>query len=124
MLDKSSAKPLLLFSITVILVRMRFISVPKSRLARGARNGRSPTPADVARYFELRRQNLRGRRPVRADRRLRTDENHIRAQSAILGKIPAQSLVFIQNRVFDTDALFIRIKNTVGARSAQCPLLA
>jgi hypothetical protein len=38
-LDKSKPKPLL--SITVFLVRMRFSSVPKTRLARGARNGRS-----------------------------------------------------------------------------------
>src|ERR1039458_8079157 len=30
---------------------------------------------DVGRYIELRRSNLRGRRPVRADRRLRTDGN-------------------------------------------------
>jgi len=29
---------------------------------------------------------LRGRKAVRADRRLRTDEKHIRAQSAILDK--------------------------------------
>jgi hypothetical protein len=32
---------------------------------------------------------LRGREAVRADRRLRTDEKHIRAQSAILDKTPA-----------------------------------
>jgi len=53
-----------------------------------------PTSADVGRYFELRRQNLRGRRPVRADRRLGTDEKHIRAQSAILDKTPVLSLSY------------------------------
>ena len=105
---KNHPKPPLLLSITVSLVRMRFISVPKTRLARGARNGRSPTSADVAGYIELWRSNLRGRRPVRADRRWRTDEKHIRAPSAILGKSkPRLSL------------LFIRTKNTVGAHSAQ-----
>jgi len=49
--------------------RMRFSSVRKTWLARAAR-----------RVFE----NLRGRKSVRADRRLRTDEKHIRAQSAIV----------------------------------------
>jgi len=61
---------------------------------------------------------LRGREAVRADRRLRTDEKHIRTQSAILDNPPAV-LVLIHNRVFCTDALFIRAKDTVGARSAQ-----
>jgi len=50
------------------------------------RNGRSETSADVGEYIELRRSNLRGRRPVRADRRLRTDEKYIRAQPTILYK--------------------------------------
>jgi hypothetical protein len=53
------------------------------------------------------------------DRRLRADERHIRTQSTILEKTPALSLVFIHNRVFGTDALLIRTKNSVGARSAQ-----
>ena len=35
---------------------------------------------------EMQRQNLRGRRPVRADRRLRTDDGAVRTQSAILDK--------------------------------------
>jgi hypothetical protein len=34
---------------------------------------------DVRRHIELQRSLLRGRRPVRADRRSRTDEKHIRA---------------------------------------------
>jgi len=33
---------------------------------------------------ELQRRILRGRRPVRADRRLRTDDETVRTQSAIL----------------------------------------
>jgi hypothetical protein len=65
---------------------MRFLSVQKTWLARVARNGRAPTMADVAGYVDLQRQNLRGRRPVRADRRLCADEKHIRTQSAILDK--------------------------------------
>jgi hypothetical protein len=60
---------------------MRFSSAPKTRLARGARNGRSTT---IGGYFDLLPTNLRGRRPVRADRRLRADEKHIRTQSAIV----------------------------------------
>ena len=53
--------------------------------------------AEVGRYFELQFQGLRGRRPVHADRRLRTDEKHIRAQSAILDKSnpKPQLLLFI-----------------------------
>jgi len=71
-------------------------------------------------HIELRLSILRGRRPVRADRRLCTDEKRIRAQSAILYKEPPQTAsAFVHNRVFGTDALFIRTKNTVGARSAQ-----
>jgi hypothetical protein len=37
---------------------------------------------------------LRGRNTVRADRRLRADEKHIRAQSTILFKNHALSLLF------------------------------
>jgi hypothetical protein len=77
---------LLLLFITVFLVRMCLLSVPKTRLARAARNARTQTSEDARGYFELLRSNLRGRRPVRADRRLRTDEKHIRAQSVILDK--------------------------------------
>jgi hypothetical protein len=39
-------------------------------------------------HIELQRSSLRGRRPVRADRRLCTDEKRIRAQSAILYENP------------------------------------
>jgi hypothetical protein len=41
---------------------------------------------DIGRHIQLRRSNLRGRRPVRPDRRLRADEKRIRTQSAILDK--------------------------------------
>jgi len=41
---------------------------------------------------EMHRQNLRGRRPGRADHRLRADDKPVRAQSAILIKIPKASL--------------------------------
>jgi hypothetical protein len=77
---------------------------------------------DVARKD---RPHLRGRRPVRADRRLHADKKRIRAQSTILDKsLPHATFVFIHNRVFGTDTPFIRTKNTVGARSAQWSLLA
>jgi len=56
---------------------------------------------------------------------LRADEKRIRAQSRILCKSkPKPVLFFIHNRVFGTDTLFIRTKNTVGAQSAQWSLLA
>jgi len=73
-------------SITLFSERMCFSSVQKTGLARRARNVRSAALADETGYFELQRPGLRGRRPVRADRRLRTDEKHIRAQSTILDK--------------------------------------
>jgi len=66
--------------------------------------------------------NLRGRRPVRADRRLCTDEKHIRAQSAILDRIPTLSLsLFIT--VYSVRMVSIRTEYTVGARSAQWSIL-
>src|SRR5450759_2669722 len=72
----------------------------------------------------MRRSNLRGRRPGRADRRSGTDEKRIRARSAILDKNQTQTaFAFINNRGFGTDELYIRTKTTVGARSAQWPLL-
>jgi len=61
---------------------------------------------------------LRGRKTVRADRRLGADEKHIRAQSAILGKTPTLRSV-LTITVFLVRMVFIRTKNTVGARSAQ-----
>jgi hypothetical protein len=83
-------------------------------------NGVKQPSAGAREYIELRRSNLRGRRPVRADRRLGTDEKRIRTQSTISYKgNPQGAFAFIHNCVFYTDALFIRIENTVGARSAQ-----
>jgi hypothetical protein len=54
---------------------------------------------------------------------LRTDEKHIRAQSAILDKTSTLCLL-LTITVFLVRMVFIRTKNTVGARSAQWPLLA
>jgi hypothetical protein len=67
--------------------------------------------------------NLRGRRPVRADRRSRTDDETVRTQSAILDKTPKTAFAFINNRVFGADTFFIRAESMVGARSAQSALL-
>jgi hypothetical protein len=61
---------------------------------------------------------LRGRKTVRADRRLRADEKHIRTQSAILDKTPTPCLV-LTITVFSGRMFFFRPENTVGARSAQ-----
>jgi hypothetical protein len=85
---------LLFLSKTVFSVRMRFSSARKTRLARGARNGCAPASADEGGYIELRRSNLRGRRPVRADHRLGADEKRIRTQSAILYKPPSVFAVY------------------------------
>jgi hypothetical protein len=54
---------------------------------------------------------------------LRADEKRIRAQSTILEKAKTD-FAFLRNRVSGTDTLFIRTRNTVGARSAQWPHLA
>jgi len=64
---------------------------------------------------------LRGRETVRADRRLRPDEKHIRAQSAILDKTPAPSL-FLSITVSLCGCAFHPHNDTVGARSAQIRL--
>jgi hypothetical protein len=73
-------------SITEFSGRMGFSSVRKTRLARGARNDSSATLPDETGCFELQPQNWRGRRPVRADRRLCADDEPVRTQSAILYK--------------------------------------
>jgi hypothetical protein len=62
---------------------------------------------------------LRGRKAVRADRRLRTDDEPIRTQSAILYKDNPKLLLLLSITVFLVRMVFIRTKNTVGARSAQ-----
>jgi len=61
---------------------------------------------------------LRGRKAVRADRRLGTDEKAIRAQSTISHKNPAPAL-FLTLPEFSERMLLIRTENPVGARSAQ-----
>jgi hypothetical protein len=81
----------------MFLVRMRFSSVPKIWLARVTRNDRTPTVEYTGGYVELWRSNLRGRRPVRADCRLRADQKHIREQSAILLKTPRPYPVLARN---------------------------
>ncbi|MHB8667853.1 MAG: hypothetical protein ACYC7B_10120 [Burkholderiales bacterium] len=83
-------------------------------------SGVKQASAGAREYIGLRLSILRGRCPVRADRRLRANEKRIRAQSTISYKEPPQTVAaFIHNRVFCADALFIRTENTVGARSAQ-----
>jgi hypothetical protein len=62
---------------------------------------------------------LRGRKSVRADRRLRTDDEPIRTQSAILDKNNPTLVLFFSITVFPVRIVFIRTRNTVGARSAQ-----
>jgi hypothetical protein len=74
---------------------------------------------DAGRNVELQRSGLRGRRPVRADHRLRTDEKHVRAQSAILYKSNPTPYLFLNTTAFPGRMAFIRAENTVRARSAQ-----
>jgi hypothetical protein len=54
----------------------------------------TPELIDAEPHIELRRSHLRGRRPVRADRRLCADEKRIRAQSAILDETHTPHLLF------------------------------
>jgi hypothetical protein len=61
---------------------------------------------------------LRGRKPVRADRRLRTDEKHIRAQSTILYNPPALSLL-LTITVFSARMRFSSAQKTRLARGAR-----
>jgi len=67
---------------------------------------------------------LRGRKTVRADRRLRADEKHIRAQSTILYKTTALSLS-LSITVFFVRIRFSSARKTRLARaSAQWLFLA
>jgi hypothetical protein len=61
---------------------------------------------------------LRGREAVRADRRLRTDEKHIRAQSAILYKTPTPRLV-LTITVFSVRMRFSSVQKIRLARAAR-----
>jgi hypothetical protein len=62
---------------------------------------------------------LRGRKAVRADRRLRTDEKAIRAQATILHKNNPKSALVLNLTGFSVRMFFIRTENPVGARSAR-----
>src|SRR5450756_2591285 len=61
---------------------------------------------------------LRGRKTVRADHRLGTDEKHIRAQSAISYKTPALSM-FLSITVFSVRMRFSSVQKTRLARAAR-----
>jgi len=68
---------------------------------------------------------LRGREAVRADRRLRTDEKHIRAQSTILYKSHPKPPLLLSITAFSVRMCFLSVQKTRLARaSAQWPLLA
>ncbi|MBI5909962.1 MAG: hypothetical protein HY848_08425 [Betaproteobacteria bacterium] len=116
--------PFLLVCITVFSVRMRFSSVQKTRLARVARNGclsttRRYTRADRTAAARLARTAIRPRgSPIAHGREA--------CPHAIGDLLENHHAVFvvIRNRVFCTDALFIRTENTVGARERANPLVA
>jgi len=68
---------------------------------------------------------LRGRKAVRADRRLRADEKHLRAQSAILYKSHPKPPLLLSITVFSERMRFLSVQKTWLARaSAQWLLLA
>ena len=72
---------------------------------------------------EMHRQNLRGRRPVRADRRLCADDEPVRTQSAILIKTPRASLG-LSITVFLVRMGFSSVPKTGLARGARNGRLA
>src|ERR1700690_1292490 len=78
---------------------------------------------DCGQELPKRCPRLRGRRPVRADRRLRADDGPVRTQSPISYETPAPCLVLIKT-AFLVRMVFIRTKNAVGVRSAQWLLVA
>jgi len=63
---------------------------------------------------------LRGRETVRADRRLRTHEKHIRAQSAILYKTPVLPLL-LSITVLSVRMRFSSVQKARLARAARTP---
>jgi len=69
--------------------------------------------------IELRRSILRGRRPVRADRRLGTDEKRIRAQSTISYERNPQADVAFAITVFSVRMRFSSVQKTRLARAAR-----
>jgi hypothetical protein len=74
---------------------------------------------DVGRYFELRHPHLRGRRPVRADRRSRADEKRIRAQSTILKKTSPKPRLLFSITAFSSRMRFSSVKKRRLARRAR-----
>jgi hypothetical protein len=62
---------------------------------------------------------LRGRKPVRADHRLRADENHIRTQSAILYRNNPKPLLLLTITVFSARMCFSSVQKTRLARVAR-----
>jgi hypothetical protein len=62
---------------------------------------------------------LRGRETVRADRRLRADEKHIRTQSAILYKNNPKALLLLTITVFSVRMCFSSVRKTRLARAAR-----
>jgi hypothetical protein len=67
---------------------------------------------------EMHRQNLRGRRPVRADHRLCADDEPVRTQSAIFIKTPKASLG-LSITVFLVRMRFSSVPKTRLARAAR-----
>jgi len=68
---------------------------------------------------------LRGRTTVRADRRLCTDEKHIRAQSTILDKNHLKPILLLTITLFFVRMRFSSVRKTGLARaSAQWSFLA
>src|SRR3972149_12120310 len=61
---------------------------------------------------------LRGRKTVRADHRLRTDEKHIRTQSAILHETPTPCLG-LTITAFSVRMRFLSVRKTRLARAAR-----
>jgi len=62
---------------------------------------------------------LRGREAVRADRRLRADEKHIRAQSTILDKSHPKPILVLFITVFSVRMCFSSARKTRLARAAR-----
>ena len=104
---KFYSKMFLLLSITVFLVWIRFSSAPKQAWRA------------IAGYVELKRRSLRGRRPVRADPRWRTDEKHIRAPSRISEKNPLKLSWVLSITVFSVRMCFSSVQKTRLARAAR-----
>src|ERR1039457_5741437 len=103
---KFYSKMFLLLSITVFLVWIRFSSAPKQAWRA------------IAGYVELKGRSLRGRRPVRADHRWRTDEKHIRAASRISEKNPLKLSWVLSITVFFVRMYFSSVRKTRLARDS------